>query len=123
MLWGLLNDLGDLELVEHGLGRVAEGLLLGEAGPRFIWADHIIDGQGVGSGFNAGEVEFGQGVHVVEHAEELGTVVGGLLVSEFETGEFGDAVDVDRMSGHGQRLNDCRGAVCQCLVGRELRHR
>lgn len=106
MLWGLLNDLGDLELVEHGLGGVAQGLLLAEAWARLIRADHIIDGQGVGSRLDAGEIKFGQSVHVVEHPEKLGTVVGGLLVSEFKAGKFGDAVDVDGVGGHGQRLSD-----------------
>jgi hypothetical protein len=43
--------------------------------------------------------------------------VNGLFLGEFKTGEFGDAVDVDGVSGHGQRLSDCRGGICQCLVG------
>jgi hypothetical protein len=41
--------------------------------------------------------------------------VGGFVVGEFETGEFGDAMDVDGVSGHGQGLSDRRGVICQWL--------
>ena len=100
-------------MVEDGFGGVAEGLLLGEAWAGFVGADDIVDGEGVGGGFDAGEVEFGKGVHVVEDTMELGSVVVGFVVGEFETGEFGDAMDVDGVSGHGQGLSDRRGVICQ----------
>ena len=102
-------------MVEDGFGGVAEGLLLGEARAGFVGADDIVNGEGVGGGFDAGEVEFGEGVHVVEDTMELGGVVGGFVVGEFETGEFGGAMDVDGVSGHGQGLSDRRGVICQWL--------
>ena len=110
---GLLDDFGDLELVEDGFGGVAEGLGLDEARAGFVGADDVVAGEGVGGGFDAGEIAFGEGVHVVEDTVELGGVVGGFVVGEFETGEFGDAVDVDGVSGHGQGLSDRRGVICQ----------
>lgn len=75
---------------------------MGEAGAGGVIADDVVDGEGVGGGFDTGKVEFGEGVHVIEDAVELGCVVGGFVVGEFETGEFGDAVDVDGMGRHGQ---------------------
>lgn len=100
-------------MVEDGFGGVAEGLSLSEAGTWFIGADDVVNGQCMRGGFNAGEIEFGKGVHVVEDPMELSGVVGCLLVGEFETGEFGDAMDVDGVSGHGQGLSDRRGEICQ----------
>ena len=92
-------------MVEDGFWGVAEGLLLGEAGAGFVGADDVVNGEG----------EFGEGVHVVEDTMELSGVMGGFVVGEFETGEFGDAVDVDGVSGHGQGLSDRRGVICQWL--------
>lgn len=83
---GLLDDFGDLELVEDGLGSVAEGLLLGEARAGFVEADDVVNGESVGSRFDTGEIELGEGIHVIEDAMELLGVVRGFVFREFETG-------------------------------------
>ena len=56
----LLDDFGDLELVEHRLRRVGERLGLGEAGAGLVGARHIKNRQRMGSRLHPGEIELRQ---------------------------------------------------------------
>jgi len=88
------DDFGDFEEGAFGFWGIFEDIVEGQAGAWEVFAEDVVDGEGMGHGFDAGDVDLGDLGDVLEDGFELWGEFANLVVGEFETGELGDVADL-----------------------------
>lgn len=90
-----VEDFGDHDEAVGLVRGVGEGGFFVEAFFGLVGAEDVVDGVGVGSGVDAGDVELGELVDVFENLAELTFKLGFFFRREVDAGEVGDVVDVE----------------------------